>query len=122
MKQAGRRDRLIRIMRQSTTVDAYGSSSGNSWVAFKQLWAELLPRGSRAAVENVAAYQLYPQAKTVFIVDHPDPASAGATEMIQHTDRIYWDNKHFFIQGFEEIGRRDGLRIYCTESGDGIQS
>jgi hypothetical protein len=120
MKQAGRRDRLISIMRQSATLDDYGSVSGNTWTEFKQLWAELLPRGSRAAIENVAAYQLFPEARTVFIVDHPDPGSAGSSEMILHTDRVYWDGRQFFIQGFEEIGRRNGLRIYCTEKGDGI--
>lgn len=120
MKQAGRRDRLISIMRQASTVDAYGSTSGQAWTEHKQLWAELVPRGSRGSTETVAAFQMFPQARTVFIVDHPDPAGAGASEMVLHSDRIHWDGRQFSIEGFEEIGRRDGLRIYCTEKGDGI--
>jgi len=122
MKQAGRRDRYITIVRQAATLDAYGSTSANTWAEFKNLWAELLPRGSGATSENVAAFQVFPQAKTVFIVDHPDQASAGSSEMILHTDRVHWDGKQFEIYGFDEIGRKDGLRIYCTELGDGIQS
>lgn len=122
MKQAGRRDRYIRIVRQAETLDAYGSTSANSWAEFKNLWAELMPRGSRAASESLAAFQLFPQARTVFIVDHPDKGFAGSSEMILHTDRVHWEGKQYNIQGFEEIGRRDGLRIYCTEIGDGIQS
>lgn len=121
MKQAGRRDRYIQIVRKAATLDAFGSNSGNAWATFKVMWAELLPRGSRAASESVAAFQLFPQARTVFIVDHPDKGFQGSSEMIQHSDRVRWDNKQFKIEGFEEIGRRDGLRIYCTEIGDGFQ-
>ncbi len=120
MKQAGRRDRYIEIVRKAATLDAYGSNSGNTWDTFKNLWAELLPRGS--ASESVAAFQVFPQAKSVFIVDHPDQASAGSSEMILHTDRIHWDGKAFAIHGFDEIGRKDGLRIYCTELADGVDS
>ena len=117
MKQAGRRDRYIQVMRR----DDYGSNSGESWTEHKALWAELVPRGSRAAIETVAAYQMFPQSRTIFVVDHPDPAGAGSSEMILHSDRIHWDGRQFSIQGFEEIGRRDGLRIYCTEIGDGVE-
>lgn len=120
MKQAGRRDRYIQIVRKAATVDAYGSNSGNAWAPFKNLWAELMPRGSRAASESVAAFQIFPEARTVFVVDHPDKSKQGDSEMIQHSDRVRWDGKQFSIQGFEEIGRRDGLRIYCTEIGDGF--
>lgn len=119
MKQAGRRDRYIQIVRRSTALDDFGSSSGNSWEPFRNMWAELMPRGSRAAIETVAAFQLFPQARTVFIVSHPDPTNAG-TNMILHTDRIRWSGTFFTIQGFEEIGRREGLRIFCTEIADGI--
>lgn len=122
MKQAGRRDRLISIMRQGTTVDAYGSTSGEAWTELKKLWAELVPRGSGAARESVAAYQMFPQARTIFVTDHPDPANVGSSEMVLHSDRIHWDGRQFSIDGFEEIGRRDGLRIYCNEMGDGIVS
>lgn len=120
MKQAGRRDKLISLFRQSTTVDAYGSRSGNAWEQVTQMWAELLHRGQAGGTENLAAYQMYPQSKVVFIISHPDPFSEGSVNMIQHEDRIRWDGKEYTVEGMEEIGRKEGLRIYCIEKGDGI--
>lgn len=122
MKQAGLRDRLITIYRQDSTLDAYGSRSSNAWTKVVQLWAQLLPRGGRSVNEGVAAHQLFPQSKTIFIIDHPDPTGVGAEEVPRHDDRIQWDGREFYIEGMEEIGRRDGLRLYCIEKGDGIAS
>jgi len=118
MKQAGYRDRLVELYRQSSTLDAYGSTSGNVWTKITQLWAQAVPRGSQGNTETVVAHQLYPQAKQILIIDHPDPAAAGSENVPRFGDRVDLDGRELYIEGIEEIGRRDGLRLYCKEVGD----
>lgn len=122
MKQAGRRDRLLTHYRQSSVVDAYGSTSSNDWVKVQQFWGEIVPRGAVGSSETLVAFQLYPQSKIVLIIDHPSPADLDGENMVRHSDRIQHEGQEYFIEGIEEIGRRDGLRLYCIMRGDGVAS
>jgi hypothetical protein len=49
-------------------------------------------------------------------VRHPDPTDAVAVSISQQ-DAIIFESREYEILGFEEIGRRDGLRIFCKEKG-----
>ena len=113
MKNAGRRDRYITHRKQTLTQDSYGqpTASGTTEV---QMWAEVIYAGS--ASESVKAYQVFPQRSLTFIVRHPDPTDATAVSISQ-ADVILFESREYEILGFEEIGRRDGLRIFCKEKG-----
>lgn len=113
MKNAGRRDRYITHRKQTLVQDDYGqpSSSGNTDV---QMWAEVIYAGS--ASESKKAYQIFPERSVTFVVRHPDPTDAVAVSISQD-DAIIFESREYEILGFEEIGRRDGLRIFCKEKG-----
>ena len=113
MKNAGRRDRYITHRKQTLVQDDYGqpASSGNTDV---QMWAEVIYAGS--ASESKKAFQIFPQRSVTFVVRHPDPTDAVAVSISQQ-DAIIFEGREYEILGFEEIGRRDGLRIFCKEQG-----
>lgn len=114
MKNAGRRDRSITVRQSTLTQDDYGQPTESSYTD-TAMWAEVLYPGS--AGESVKAYQIYPQRDVVFVVRHPNPTDDSGGLSITQADCIYFESRKYNILGFEEIGRRDGLRIFCKEQG-----
>ena len=51
------------------------------------------------------------------MVRHPNPTDDAGGLSITQADCIYFESRKYDILGFEEIGRRDGLRIFCKEQG-----
>ncbi len=89
--------------------------AGVSPNADASIWAEGISAGS--AGESVKAYHIYPQSDVVFVVRHPDPTDSVGGLSISQDDAIIFEAREYEILGFEEIGRRDGLRIFCKEKG-----
>ena len=114
MKNAGRRDRYITHRAETLTQDDYGQPTVRPTTA-TNMWAEVIYAGS--AGESVKAYQIYPQRDVVFVVRHPHPTASGSGLSISQDDAIIFETREYEILGFEEIGRRDGLRIFCKEKG-----
>lgn len=114
MKNAGRRDRAITLRQETLTQDDYGQPTAGS-VTDSDMWAEVIYSGS--ASESVKAYQVFPQRDVTFIVRHPNPTNDAGGLTIDQSDSIIFEARDYEILGFEEIGRRDGLRIFCKEKG-----
>jgi len=106
-------DRKISLRRiTSTTQDDYGQP--NNTTTDTDVWAQVVYAGSPS--ESKKAYQIFPQRDVAFIIRHPDPTDAG-TAAISQDDTVIFESREYDILGFEEIGRRDGLRIFCKEKG-----
>ncbi len=118
MKNPGRRDRYITRRIENKSIDDYGQPTVDSTTDYN-MWAEVLYPGS--ASESVKAYQLYPQRDVVFVVRHHDPTGSPSITGISQDDVILFESREYDILGFEEIGRRDGLRIYCKEKGTHVR-
>jgi len=114
MKNAGRRDRQITHRAETLAQDDYGQPTVGSYTD-TVMWAEVIYAGS--AGESMKAYQIFPQRDVTFIVRHPNPTDDAAGLTISQDDCIYFESRKYEILGFEEIGRRDGLRIFCKEKG-----
>ena len=114
MKNAGRRDRAITVRQKTFAQDDYGQPT-MSTTTDTTLWAEVLYPGS--AGESVKSYQAFPERDVVFITRHPNPTDDAGGLSISQIDTIVFESRSYNILGFEEIGRRDGLRIFCKEQG-----
>ena len=114
MKNAGRRDRAITIKQDNLTQDDYGKTTVAS-THRNTHWAEVIYPGS--ASESVKAYQLYPERDVVFIIRHPNPTADALGLNVSQDQYVNFDGRDYDVLGFEEIGRRDGLRVYCKERG-----
>lgn len=107
-------DRLITVRRiTSTTQDAYGQPVDTT--SDTSVWAQVVYAGSPG--ESMKAYQIFPQRDVTFLLRHPDPTDAGGGRGISQDEVIVFESREYEILGFEEIGRRDGLRIFCKEKG-----
>jgi len=107
-------DRKIDLRRiTSSTQDDYGQPVNTT--ADTSVWAQVIYAGS--ASESKKAFQIFPQRSVTFIIRHPNPTDAGGGINIAQDDTIIFETREYEILGFEEIGRRDGLRIFCKEKG-----
>ena len=109
MKQAGRRDRYITIKQITNSQDSYGQPVVNL-VSATNWWAEGIFKGS--AKESLVAHQTYPEKDVTFITQHTNPTGSGGFDL-REDDIITYDGETFNILGIEELGRRDGLRIFA---------
>jgi len=114
MKNSGRRDRPISIKQDILTAGDYGEPEVSSTLSYTH-WAEVIYSGS--ASESVKAYQLYPERDVIFIIRHTNPTADPVGVNLSQDFYITFDSRNYDVLGFEEIGRRDGLRIYCKERG-----
>jgi len=114
MKNAGRRDRYITHRAETLAQDDYGQPAVTG-TTDTDMWAEVIYAGS--AGESMKAFQIFPQRDVTFVVRHPNPTDDVAGLSIDQADIIVFESREYEILGFEEIGRRDGLRIFCKEKG-----
>ena len=114
MKNAGRRDRYITHRAETYGQDDYGQPTVST-TTDTNMWAEVIYAGS--AGESMKAYQIYPERSVTFVVRHPNPTDDVAGLSISQDHVILFESREYEILGFEEIGRRDGLRIFCKEKG-----
>ena len=118
MKNAGRLDRLITRRIENKAIDDYGQPYTLN-PTDSNMWAEVVYSGS--ASESMKAHRIFPQRDVVFIVRHPDPTGSESITGISQDDTILFEGREYDVLGFEEIGRRDGLRIYCKEKGTHVR-
>jgi head-tail adaptor len=102
-----RMDRRIELVAYQTSVDAYGQvSPALAAAAYSTTWADVVYAGK--AGEKLSGHQLYSTADAVFLIRHPRGAFT-----VDSADVIRYDSKIWAVQGTEEIGRLDGLKIYA---------
>lgn len=111
---AGALDRVITVQTATKTTDGSSGEEVSSWddVAEQNVSAQWLPASSREAWQagqRIAAY-----IEGVFVVYDMSPRPTPGTT------RIFWeeDGRTFDIKGVEEIGRRDGLKLFVTARAD----
>ena len=109
MKQAGRRDRYITIKQITNTQDSYGQPVVDL-VTATNWWAEVIYKGS--AKESFTAHQTHPEKDVTFVTQHTNPTGSGGFDL-REDDIITYNGETFDILGIEELGRRDGLRIFA---------
>lgn len=107
-----RMDRRLELFAYGSTVDAYGQRNPElDAAAYATPWAEVVYAGK--AGEKLTAHQLYSTADVVFIIRHP----RGSYD-IKATDVVKYGGAIWAVQGTEEIGRLEGLKVYTKRQED----
>lgn len=114
MKNAGRLDRVIYINRETVGFDDYGQPTATATTS-TQFWAEVIQAGS--ATESLKAAQMYPERTVSFVIRHPNPTNSPTGYTFNEADTVTFDDIQHDILGIVEIGRRDGLTVYCKRRG-----
>jgi len=104
-------DRRITIRRSAAGRDAYGQPS-QTMADVAVVWASVKFAGRPG--ESMQASQIFNEHDCVFFIRHP------RTEFeVKASDEIIFDSNDFEILGVEEIGRKEGLRIFAQKKGNG---
>lgn len=115
----GRMDRRVRFKKPSTAQNPYGdvvpgwSNISTEDMSLGEVWAEVLYPGSPK--ETPQAHQIFPERQITFIVRHPRDSF-----IIGDRYRVRYEGEEYEIIGQVEIGRKDGLRIFCRRVQDGL--
>jgi len=106
-------DRQIALHDRATTVDTYGQrTTAFNAVAYATLWAGVEFSGKKKR-ETVVAQGIFAESEIEFTIRHP-----RSSITISQDDQIVFDGDRFGIVGIEEIGRRDGLRLFAKRLRD----
>jgi len=114
----GKLDRRIRFRKYTAARDDYGQKTvvlenlSDTDSTLGNVWAEWIPKGSPK--ESPHALQLFPMRDGVFNIRHP----RGSFELDEE-QVIEYDGESYNVLGFQEIGRRDGFRVFVTRRKDG---
>lgn len=105
-------DRRIRLQKFTDARDDYGQKTpvlenlSSSDSSLGNVWADVVHAGSPK--ESEKAHQIFPDRQITFNIRHPRSTFTPTEEM-----KILFDGDTYEILGIQEIGRRDGLRIFC---------
>lgn len=115
----GRLDRRVRFKKRATTQGAYGDPTP-AWINLStedstlgEVWAEVIYPGSPK--ESPQAHQIFPERHITFIVRHP-----RSSFTIADNYRVRYEGEEYEIIGQVEIGRLEGLRVFCRRVNDGL--
>jgi len=109
----GKLDRRIRFKKYTAARDLYGQKTAvlenlsNTDTALGNVWAEWIPKGSPK--ESRHALQLFPDRDGFFNIRHPRGSFTVDEEQV-----VEFDGEEYNVVGFQEIGRRSGLRIFVN--------
>lgn len=98
-------DRRVGIHHQTTSRDLYGQVE-ETYTATATVWADVVYRGSPR--EKLLESSMYPSAEIAVTIRHPR-GSWTAT----HTMQLTFNGDFYDVVGIQEIGRREGLRLFC---------
>ena len=99
--QAGKMDRRITLMRRTLTQNAQGEQVP-TWAAYDTVWAQKLDGAGR---ESFVAQTVYADADFRFRIRY-------RSDVLQ-TDRAVFEGISYDILTTSEIGRREGLELFC---------
>ena len=102
-------DRRIGIQRATLTANAYGERA-ETWATLATVWAEVQYKVGGG--ESVQSDQVFSEQRVHFIIRYSSDVSD-----IRPSDRIKYNGNNYQIEGVQEIGRGEGLRIVTTEFG-----
>tara|TARA_R110000796_G_scaffold6724_3_gene23585 strand:- start:56 stop:412 length:357 start_codon:yes stop_codon:yes gene_type:complete len=114
----GRLDRRVRFKKPVGTQDLYGAPTP-TWenlsatdAAIGLVWAEVIWPGSPK--ESPQAHQIFPERHITFIIRDP-----RGSWVIDNDYRAEYEAEDYDVIGWQEIGRRVGLRVFCRRVNDG---
>lgn len=103
-------DRRIGIQRATLTANAYGERA-ETWATLATVWAEVQYKVGGG--ESVQSDQVFSEQRVHFIIRYSSDVSD-----IRPSDRIKYNGNNYQIEGVQEIGRAEGLRIVTTLRGE----
>lgn len=103
-------DRRIGIQRATLTANAYGERA-ETWATLATVWAEVQYKVGGG--ESVQSDQVFSEQRVHFIIRYSSDVSD-----IRPSDRIKYNGNNYQIEGVQEIGRGEGLRIVTTLRGE----
>ena len=105
-------DRRVRFLKRANTQNAYGDPVP-AWTnldaadsSLGEVWAEVIYPGSPK--ETPQAYGIFPERQITFNIRNP----RGSFTVLD-SYRVDYNGDEFEVIGIQEIGRLDGLRIFC---------
>lgn len=102
--RTGRLDRRIELQSPTVAQNTYGEPI-TTWATIATVWAEMIEnRGQERFTEN----QYLSQADKVFRVRWSDYSVQMTTK-----HRVVHDGRNHDVVHVQEIGRREGIEIYC---------
>ena len=101
----GKMDRRISVEHRNTTRDEYGQV-GPGYTTTATIWADVVFRGSPR--EKLLDASIYPSAEIAVIIRHPRGSWTPTDTM-----RVNFNAEYYDVVGMQEIGRREGLRLFC---------
>lgn len=101
---AGRLDRRVSLQSRTLTQDAQGQNV-ETWSTLAQVWARKVDAAGR---EYFAAQGVQAEANSVFEIRYRSDVT------VLH--RLVYDGLQHDIVRIEEIGRREGQRLFCRAS------
>ena len=107
----GTMDRRITIQRATLSANAYGERA-ETWDTLAAIWAEVQYKEGSGR-EAVQSDQIYSSQPVHFIIRYSSDVSD-----IRPSDRVRYDGLTYQIEGIQEIGRQEGLRIVTTLRGE----
>jgi len=103
--RGGKLDKVIRIERAATTVDAYGTPQ-ETWAELATVRAELVQATTEEFIRSFGASS---ETAVVFRIRHMDGVTLA--------DRVTYDGRAYDLKEAKELGRREGLELRCIASG-----
>ena len=107
----GQMDRRIVLQRATLATNAYGERV-ETWGTLATVWAQIQYKEG-SGKEAVQSDQLFSSQPVHFIIRYSTDVSS-----IRPSDRVSYNGDTYQIEGIQEIGRAEGLRIVTTLRGE----
>lgn len=107
----GQMDRRITLQRATLATNAYGERV-ETWGTLATVWAQIQYKEG-SGKEAVQSDQLFSSQPVHFIIRYSTDVSS-----IRPSDRVSYNGDTYQIEGIQEIGRSEGLRIVTTLRGE----
>jgi len=107
----GQMDRRIVLQRATLATNAYGERV-ETWGTLATVWAQIQYKEG-SGKEAVQSDQLFSSQPVHFIIRYSTDVSG-----IRPSDRVSYNGDTYQIEGIQEIGRAEGLRIVTTLRGE----
>jgi len=104
-------DRRITLQRATLAANAYGERA-ETWSTLATVWAEIQYKEGSGR-EAVQSDQLYSRQPVHFIIRYSSDVSS-----VRPSDRVSYKGDIYEIEGVQEIGRAEGLRIVTSLRGE----
>ncbi len=103
-------DRRISVERATLVTNAYGERV-ETWAALANVWADVSYKAGGS--ESIQSEQVFSEQRVNFTIRY-----SNAVSSLRTSDRVTYAGEIYQIEGVQEIGRNEGLRIVTTLRGE----